>query len=440
MQRLSADDRLMLWPDQRWPQENGALAVLDGRVSLAAVRAAVESRLHLVPRLRQVLITPGPGQGGPLWTDAPDFDVHDHVRVRHVPAPGDEAAVLAVVEDLLRQPLDHSRPLWEAWLLSGLPDGREGLFVRLHHAVADGLAGIATIATFLTDGPEPLVGPSPLWTPAPAPKGRELFVDNVRSRLRAVRPLTAVRRLRAAWPALHEIFTREPAPRTSLDRLVGPDRRLALVRADLSDVTDIAHRHHATVNDVLLALLASGLRRLLQHRGEPGVTLPVYVPVSLRRPEERAHARGNQVAQMVVPLPLGTADPMRRLGLIAAETRARKARARPAVGELMRGPISRRVVLMMVARQHVNVTTADLPGPAAPLYLAGARVREVYPVLPLIGTVGLGLAALSYAGRLGITVVADRDAYPDLDVFTAAVRTELRALVLQSTDGALASG
>ena len=95
---------------------------------------------------------------------------------------------------------------------------------------------------------------------------------------------------------------------------------------------------------------------------------------------------------------------------------------------------------MMVARQHVNVTTADLPGPTAPLYLAGTRVREVYPVLPLIGTVGLGLAALSYAGRLGITVVADRDAYPDLDVFTAAVRTELRALVLQSTDGALASG
>ena len=438
----------MLWPDRRWPQENGALVFLDGRVSLAAVRAAMEHRLHLVPRLRQVLTVPGPGQGGPLWTDAPLFDIHDHVHVLHVPAPGDEAALLAAVEGLIRRRLDHTRPLWEVWLLSGLPDARTGLFVKLHHAVADGLAGIASIATFLDDAPEPMVGPTPLWTPTAVPSRRALIVDNVRSRLHAVgrtlrtlaRPVTAVSKARAAWPALREVVAEHPGPRTSLDRLVGPDRRLALVRADLDDVTDIAHRHHATVNDVLLALLAGGLRRLLQHRGEPAVSLPVYVPVSLRLPEERAHARGNQVAQMVVPLPLGPSDPVHRLNLIAAQTRSRKARNRPAIGGLLHGPIARRVMLMLIARQRVNVTTANLPGPTAPLYLAGTRVLEVYPVLPLIGPVGLGLAALSYDGRLGITVVADRDIHPDLDVFADGVRTELRSLALQSTDGALASG
>jgi len=428
----------MLWPDRRWPQENGALAILDGRVSLADIRAAIEHRLHLVPRLRQVLTVPGAGQGGPLWTDAPLFDIHDHVHVLHVPAPGDEAALLTAVEGLIRRRLDHTRPLWEVWLLSGLPDGRSGLFVKLHHAVADGLAGIATIATFLDDAPEPTAGPTPLWTPAAAPSRSALIVDNVRSRLRALgRAATSVRK---RWPALRELVAGDPGPRTSLDRLVGPDRRLALFRADLDDVTDIAHRHHATVNDVLLTLLAGGLRRLLQHRGEPAVTVPVYVPVSLRRPEERAHARGNQVAQMVVPLPLGPSDPVHRLKLVAAQTRARKARNRPAVGDLLHGPIARRVMLMLIARQRVNVTTADLPGPAAPLYLAGTRVLEVYPVLPLIGTVGLGLAALSYDGRFGITVVADRDGHPDLDVFTEGVHAELRSLALQSTDGALASG
>jgi len=143
---------------------------------------------------------------------------------------------------------------------------------------------------------------------------------------------------------------------------------------------------------------------------------------------------------MVVPLPLGPSDPVHRLKLVAAQTRARKARNRPAVGDLLHGPIARRVMLMLIARQRVNVTTADLPGPAAPLYLAGTRVLEVYPVLPLIGTVGLGLAALSYDGRFGITVVADRDGHPDLDVFTEGVHAELRSLALQSTDGALASG
>src|SRR5215472_12350352 len=157
MERLTAEDRLMLLPDELSPQDIGALDALDGagrlldpdgRFRVEEARRAVEARLHLVPRFRQVLHVPRHGLGGPVWTDDPAFDLAGHVRVTGVPAPGDEAALLRVTE-LLRRRLDRSRPLWEIWFLTGLPERRIGLFARMHHAIADGIAGVATLSAFL---------------------------------------------------------------------------------------------------------------------------------------------------------------------------------------------------------------------------------------------------------------------------------------------------
>ena len=154
MERLSAEDRLILWPDEVWPQDIGALGVLDGsslldskgQFQMEAVKRAVEGRLHLLPRFRQVLCVPRRGLGGPLWVDAPAFDLSDHVRVERLHAPADEAELLRAVARLRRRRLDKSRPLWEMWFLTGLPDRRIGLFLRLHHVVADGIAGVAELA------------------------------------------------------------------------------------------------------------------------------------------------------------------------------------------------------------------------------------------------------------------------------------------------------
>jgi diacylglycerol O-acyltransferase / wax synthase len=131
---------------------------------------------------------------------------------------------------------------------------------------------------------------------------------------------------------------------------------------------------------------------------------------------------------MVVPIGLGERDPVPRLRQIAAETTMRKARIRTSLGTLLHGRIVRRLMLMAVMRQRVNVTSASIPGPRVPLYLAGARVLEVFPVLPLIANEPLGVGALSYAGALTMGIAADRDAYPDLDVLAAAVRDELHGL------------
>ena len=125
--RLTDEDQRMLWPDEIWPQEIGALTVLDGgladpggRVRVEAVREVIAARLRLVPRFRQLLYLPRPGLGRPLWIDAPAFDLADHVRVVPVPAPGDEVALLHAAEQLRRVRLDRSRPLWQMWLLPGL--------------------------------------------------------------------------------------------------------------------------------------------------------------------------------------------------------------------------------------------------------------------------------------------------------------------------------
>jgi diacylglycerol O-acyltransferase / wax synthase len=450
MERLTAEDLVMLSPDERWPQEIGCLAVLDGgslldsdgRLMIEKVRAVVTGHLQLVPRFRQILSIPHLGLGTPLWVDAPGLDVSDHVRVRQLPAPADESRLLRAVEQLVARRLDRSRPLWEMWLLPGLPESRIGLLIKVHHALADGIAGLATIGALLGATPDKLAEPAPAWIPAPAPTARDLFADNLRRHLNRLRrafailvhPVITLRAVRSVWPAMGELISDRRGPVTSLDRVVGPDRNLALIRSSLDVIKQIARTHNATVNDVLLAIIAGGLHGLLRSRGEglDDLVLPVYVPVALRD-SASAEAPGNLIAQMVVPLPIGASEPDERLRRIAAETAKRKARRRLSLGTLLGSGIARWALLKVLDRQPVNVAIADLPGPQLPLYLAGAQLLEVFPALPLIAKVSLGVGGLSYAGQFNIMAVADRVICPDLDVFTSSARNELQALAAAST-------
>jgi diacylglycerol O-acyltransferase / wax synthase len=444
--RLSAEDRLILWPDAMWPQDIGALGVLagnclvdsHGRLRIEAVKRVIEGRLHLLPRFRQVLYAPRRGLGGPLWVDSPRFDLDDHIHVERLDAPADEAELLRAVARLRRRALDRSRPLWEMWFLMGMSEDRIGWFVRLHHVVADGIAGVAELEVLLDQSPDSVWAPGPPWAPAPWPSERVLLRDNLQRRLASVRralrglirPATTLRRARAAIPALRELLTEEPGPRTSLNRVIGQDRTLAVLRSSLESVDQVAHLHGATVNDVLLAVIAGGLRGLLHSRAEPidTVTLPIYVPVSLRRGHSVPEG-GNLISQMLVPLPLGTADPGQRLRQIALETARRKAIGRLSLGTMFGNRLVGGAMLKLIIRQRVNVVSADLPGPRTPRYFAGARLIEVFPLLNLVGNESLGVGAMSYAGQFNLMAVGDADAYPDLDVFAASARDDLRTLV-----------
>ena len=443
--RLTPLDRLMLGASRRWPQDIGALGILDGTtlfdsnglLRMEPIRIAIEGRLHLVPRFRQRIWTPRRGLGGPLWVDHPDFDLTEHVREYSLPPPGDEAGLLEAVEKLRSRPLDPARPLWEMWFLTGLPEKRVGLYVRIHHSIADGMAAMATVSAFFDeDAGAPLPAPIP-WTPAPSPSTRDLLCDTLgrffhsldRAVSVIVQPLAAFARLRDAWPALGELLTETPASKTSLGRMVGPDRQVRLIRASLEAVKQAGRAHGATVTDVLLAVTSGGVRALLASRGEPigDTTIRAYSPVSLRGKLDGPQ-HGNLISQMAVPIRLGDPDPARRLRQVAEETTRRKAMTHSSLSVLVGNRVFRRLTLMAAMRQRVNVATASIPGPPLPLYLAGARMLEVFPLIPLIADEPLGIGALSYAGNLFIGIVADSHVCPDVDVLAAGIRDELEKL------------
>jgi diacylglycerol O-acyltransferase / wax synthase len=448
LERVSAADHYSLGDDFGWPGDIGVLAVAegarlldgDGQIRIDAVRRRVEPGLQGVPRFRQVVYRPSFGLGWPVWVDVQRFDVADHVRVFPLPQSAGEAELLAACEQLRRRRLDTARPLWQLWLLPGLPGQRVGLFVRMHHAIVDGVAGVAALGGLLdaaADAPAPAAPP---WAPAPMPAAGELFRDNLRWRLHELdralsqlaHPVGTARQLRADWPAWREAFAEQRAPRTSLNRPVGADRRLALVRSRLEAAKQVAHAHGAKVNDVVLTAVAGGLRELLRSRGEDAedLVLRAMVPVSLHR-EQPSQARGNLDGMIVAPLPAGEPDPARLLPLIAADTAQRKAKAHPqAMGTgIFRFTAARRAALRLAARQRLfTLLVTNVPGPPMPLYLAGAPLLEAFPLVPLIGNETLNVAVLSYAGQLNLTAVADADTCPDVNIFAHGMRTTLDKL------------
>jgi WS/DGAT/MGAT family acyltransferase len=446
LDRLKAADLMLLWPDDvGLPADIGAIAILDrgplvdtnGALRIEEIRARIGSRLHRVPRFRQLLHRPRRGLGWPLWVDAPSLDLARHVGVRAVPSPGGEPELLAMCEALRRTPFDSTRPLWEMWFLTGLSDERIAVFMRMHHTIADGVAGIETLAAFIDIEPNAGNESAPPWSPSAVPTALDLFVDNVKRRAREcahalsslMHPRRVARAMRQGWPAFREVVAEGKAPRTSLNRPIGPDRRLAVVRTTLDLTKAIAHARTAKVNDVLLAAISQGLRELLVARGETtaGLVLRAFVPVSLHDPA--ADAQANLDGAMVVPLAIGEPDPLRRLDLIATESAERKKKSRPAAGSMFRFVWLQRAFLRFAKRQRmVNVYVANVPGPPIPLYLAGARILELFPVVPLSGNLSIGVGALSYAGQFNITVVADSSLCPDLDVFVSGTRIALESL------------
>ena len=250
-----------------------ALAILEGRVlldasgklALEAIRARIEQRLHLAPRLRQRLYRPGFGLGAPVWVDDASFDVSRHVRTRPVPAGGGEDALLATCVELNDRPFDQAHPLWEIWLLTGALDGHVSMLIRFHHVLADGIAALLLLGTLfdaapVDSAPEAPESEGPPWTARPIPTRAKLLGDGLRRSItgirRGVHKIEHPRRTLAPARTLScqalQLAREGRAPRTSFNRPVGRQHRVLLVRADLDQAKQVAHAHHATVNDVVL--------------------------------------------------------------------------------------------------------------------------------------------------------------------------------------------
>jgi WS/DGAT/MGAT family acyltransferase len=411
-----------------------------------AVVDAIEQRLDLVPRYRQRLAFVPLGQGRPRWIDDPHFNVRYHVRRTALPEPGSEEQLKRLAGRVFSQQLDRDKPLWELWIVEGLDGGdRFALVSKTHHALVDGVSGV-DIASVLFDTkpdpapPAPPPGDGKRWLPQPAPSGAELLAEalvervtipaeiarGVRAVFRAPRRLagTAIGSLvgigAMAWAGL------SPAPRTPYNTPIGPHRRFTWVGMDLSDVKAIKNSLGGTVNDVMLAIVAGGLAHHLRRRGaaRDGMELKAMVPVSVR-PDEARGALGNQVAAMMAPLPVGSEEPITRYELIHQSMdeikRSGQAMGAKALTDLtdltsFAPPnIVSQASRLAVGRRWFNLVVTNVPGPQFPLYLLGREMHDLVPMVPLAPNQALGVAIMSYNGRISFGLVGDYDVMYDLD-------------------------
>jgi diacylglycerol O-acyltransferase / wax synthase len=438
IERLSLPDLTNLAveaPDT--PMHVGAIGVLDGgplldadrRVDIELIRRHIEGRLGLVPELRRVLWKTAAFQGRPLWVDDPTFRIEDHVLLATLPTPGGDQLAIRFAEREMAILMDRARPLWQLWFFEGYSPGKVGVFLKLHHVLADGAAVLKIISLLFDLSPAPRGDPPPApWLPAPPPSPGALYRDNAARKLAATaealrnlaHPLRGARMaalsIRGVWSVITEGFG---APRTSFNRPVDSKRRVAVMRIGLAETKAVARSCGATVNDLVLDLIAGGLRAVLLSRGEPvqDVNIRASMAVALR-PLDRAAPVGNHSGTMIVPLPVDERDPRARMGVIKAGTVQAKHRQRGEVSQVFMVLLALSgLTRFFIRRQHlVNILVTNLAGPTVPLYVAGAHLLDAFAITPVAGNVTASFAALSYDGNLDLTMCVDAGSWPDLDV------------------------
>jgi WS/DGAT/MGAT family acyltransferase len=422
--------------------EGGPLHDARGCLRLDEVRGEVRNRLHLVPHLRKVVRLPLLGESAPVWVDDPDFDITYHVREAAVPEPGDETQLLELCARLMSRPLDRDRPLWEIWLIDGLADGRVAVLEMIHHCMADGLAGVELASVLLDLEPRPLHHHSiDGWEPAPAPRRVIVLADGL-TQLGGVMSILAVdawhairhpsragRVLSRYASAFYDLVSQTPvAPHLSLNVPVGSDRRALVVREQMDDLLRAERFFGVTLNDLLLTAVAAGVHDLLSARGEvmEGRQLQVLVPVGADHHGD--HQLGNEISAMLMRLPIGAAPAVERLREVAGAERSRKEHDQAQATHLLLSslntlpPVAVSAASRLMHRQpFINLVVTNVPGPAVPLYMLGARMLQVIPLVPLGGNLSVGVAALSYNGIFTIGVFVDPDACPDAGVLTEGI-------------------
>jgi len=466
LDRLSSVDAAFL--AQEKPNTHmhiGALALFEGEPPvLDEFLAHIESRLHLVPRYRQKLATPPLETGRPLWVDDPTFNLAYHVRHTALPrpeassplrspAPGDEDALLAMCARVFAQRLDRSKPLWELWLVEGLRGGGFALVSKTHHAVVDGVSGV-DLSTVLFDlsaeGPGEVNGAEP-WVPQPEPSSAELAAHGLTGAVRAVaevatgalgavsHPGEAIEKARevaagigeVAWTALNA------PPDTPFNVAPGAHRRIRVVRAGLDEFKLVKSAFGTTVNDVVLAVVTGALAYFLQSRGRrtEGLELKAAVPVSVRSEEQRG-ALGNQLTQIMAPLPVFLDDPIARLQYVKAAMdglkESRQAMAASTIASLQGfapPTIHAQASRLNFSGRFFNLLVTNVPGPQFPLHVLGRKLSEIFPIPFLAGERALAIAIMSYDGKVGFGLLGDYDALPDLDVVAEGIEASLAQLV-----------
>jgi diacylglycerol O-acyltransferase len=438
--------------NDRTPMHIGGVSIFEGTPPpFERLRAMVAGKLHLVRRYRQKVRFVPLAAGSPVWVDDPHFSLDYHLRHAAIPAPGTEAQLRRMAGRIFSQHLDRTKPLWEIWMVEGLGQGRWALLSKVHHCMVDGVAATDLMSVMFSDAPEH--APDGAWSPGPEPSGVEVLVRTLTrntlvpiQRLRGVQQ--AMRTPRDSLRAAREIVTgmtaggrpTRPAPASSLTGPIGPHRVWSWADVRLSDVKAVRAELGGTVNDVVLAIISTGFRDLLESRGEEieaDRVVRTMVPVSVRRRGEKG-VYNNRVSAVFAGLPVGIADPAQRLEVIRAQMDGLKQSKQAVAGDVLVSlsgfapplllALGSRVVTRS-ARLNMDTATTNVPGPQQPVQTLGRRLLESYPYVPVVGSIRIVVAIFSYDGGLYFGVTGDYESAADIDVLTTGVERGMDELL-----------
>ncbi|MFW0784098.1 wax ester/triacylglycerol synthase family O-acyltransferase [Gordonia sp. CPCC 206044] len=412
--------------------------------------ALVENRLQLVPRYRQIVREVTLGLARPVWVDDPDFDINFHIRRSGLPRPGDTAQLQDLIARVMSRPLDRTRPLWEMYLIEGLPDGKLAILTKTHRCLVDGEAQLE-ISEVITDESrhsEPLA--EEIWMPGAPPGATTLalgaladalsrpgdLVDSVMHGNAIVSDLrsTAEGVLRRAGSVVQQLT--DSAPQSPLNNATTSTRAFAVASIPRRGCAKIAERYECTVNDVELAVLTGVMRRWMLSFDESvqsGDTVRVVLPLSARDPavERRLDAEARWVTvgkpSFVTDLPVGEDNPAVRLAQVAGlanrfshSSRRLSMGPRPLLPELGVVPFpefSSRAFRSLNRRAY-NVPVSLGTAPLAPRFVAGFPVVELYAIPTLMAQRALSVSIIEYRDKLQFAFIADRGVLSDLPAMT----------------------
>ncbi|MEB3979704.1 wax ester/triacylglycerol synthase family O-acyltransferase [Mycobacterium sp. 663a-19] len=455
MRRLNSVDNMFLKQENdTQPQHTIKAVVLDPAAALQpltfdAVRAAVPALVAKVEPLRWQLLRPRLG-GRPWWIERPRVDLDYHVKYAKAEAPGGDRELAARISEIVSVGLDRGRPAWQLWYVDGLADGRIALVLKLHHALADGLASVRLLESiFSADPDEPLPAAeravvdeerpgTASWLRLVAANEGAALLRFPRVLMRSARTIgTGRRRRKAGRPGFAEAFA---APGTRFNEPFTVERQFTYVSCDLDTIKEIKTAFDVTLNDVFLAACSGAIRSYLDRHGElPDESLTTVVPVAIRPPGEEVDW-GNQVTIWSVSLATDVADPVERLERIAANTRAARdvhaerdlwlfadwmdywplfwfyGRGLPLLGARTR------------RRPTYSMTVSNVPGPKRRLYFGGAPIEKIISVGPIIYPYGLNVTGWTYLDDMVIGMQASKERVPDIGELAEAIPEALAEL------------
>jgi WS/DGAT/MGAT family acyltransferase len=479
-ERMTSADVAFLHRETRnSPQHVGGLAIFaprPGGFEYDRLVRLLEERISLAPRYRQKVRMVPAHLAHPLWVDDPNFDITYHVRRSALPRPGTDEQLLEFCARIQSRLLDRSRPLWEMYLVEGVSDGRVAVVTKTHEAMVDERLGVDLMHVILDAAPEPRRTVEAIWMPGPEPSSMDLLrdalldvarrptvlADTMREAVRDVRTTAAkVGTLTGGMASLARAVVQRP-PSSPLTAELSEQRRVAIAQTRLDDYRLVRAAFGGTVNDVVLAVVAGALRGWLLGRAalRPATTVRALLPISVidaadpggpgvaaarsRGVEHPALQQRNsrvlaaRVRPLLVDLPVGEGDPVLRLAQLryAMASHAASGRAVGAdrIAELagFAPPTLHALGARATAgltRRMFNLVVTNVPGPQLPLYASGARMTEMFPILPLAPGQAMSIALTSYDGGMYYGLNGDRDAVPDLDTVAELIEESLAELV-----------